>query len=99
MSSEPHTGQSTNTTAAITLRYFAWVREKAGIGEERVSLPAHIDTIADLIAWQQARGEGFANAFARPETIRCARDQVHVKPDAKIAGAREIGFFPPVTGG
>jgi len=24
---------------------------------------------------------------------------VHVKPDAAIAGAKEIAFFPPMTGG
>jgi molybdopterin synthase sulfur carrier subunit len=35
------------------------------------------------------------------ETIEppAAIDQAHVKPDATIAGAREIAFFPPMTGG
>ena len=28
-----------------------------------------------------------------------AIDKSHVKPDAAIAGAREIAFFPPMTGG
>ncbi|MGL1668903.1 hypothetical protein ACSTHX_00165 [Vibrio parahaemolyticus] len=26
-------------------------------------------------------------------------DHAHVKPEATIAGAREIAFFPPMTGG
>ena len=85
--------------AEITIRYFAWVREKAARSEERVVLPPHIVTIADLIAWQQGRGENFAAAFARPEVIRAALDRVHVKSDAHIGNAREIGFFPPMTGG
>jgi molybdopterin synthase sulfur carrier subunit len=31
--------------------------------------------------------------------IRAAIDHAHVKPDAMIAGASEIAFFPPMTGG
>ena len=35
----------------------------------------------------------------RPQVIRAAIDRTHVKHDARIAGAREIAFFPPMTGG
>jgi molybdopterin synthase sulfur carrier subunit len=31
--------------------------------------------------------------------IRAAIDRAHVGHDARIAGAREIAFFPPMTGG
>jgi molybdopterin synthase sulfur carrier subunit len=31
--------------------------------------------------------------------IRAAIDHAHVQPDAAISGAREIAFFPPMTGG
>jgi molybdopterin synthase sulfur carrier subunit len=31
--------------------------------------------------------------------IRAALDRAHVRPEAKIAAAREIAFFPPMTGG
>ena len=55
--------------------------------------------MADLIAWLAARGDNYAAAFADAATIRAARDRVHVKHDAAIAGAREIAFFPPMTGG
>lgn len=90
---------ASGATRVVTLRYFAWVREKAGLSEERVSLPETVVTIADLIAWQQTRGETYAAAFAKPQAIRAAMDHVHVKSDAVIGAAREIGFFPPVTGG
>jgi molybdopterin synthase sulfur carrier subunit len=79
--------------------YFAWVKEKAGIAAEEIDPPATIATIAELIDWLKARGPEFENAFARPEVIRAAIDQSHVRHDAKIAGAREIALFPPVTGG
>jgi molybdopterin synthase sulfur carrier subunit len=87
------------TEPVITIRYFAWVREKNGLSEERLALPQGIVTVADLIGWLKARGPEFEQAFARPEAIRTALDRAHVKADAAIGGAREIGFFPPVTGG
>lgn len=83
----------------VTLRYFAWVRERAGLAEERVALPPGLETVADVIGWLQQRGPEFASAFAKPEVIRVALDMRHVKASAPIAGAREIAFFPPVTGG
>jgi len=79
--------------------YFAWVKEKAGIAAEDIDPPSGVTTIAELIDWLKSRGPEFANAFARSEVIRAAIDKSHVRPDAKIAGAREIAFFPPVTGG
>lgn len=79
--------------------YFAWVRERVGKAEETVEPPAGVRTVAELMQWLAARGEEYANAFASPRTIRAAIDRNHVKPDAAIAGAREIAFFPPMTGG
>jgi len=83
----------------MRLLYFAWVKDKAGIAAEEIAVPQDVATIAELIVWLKARGPEFANAFARSEVIRAAIDQTHVRHDAKIAGAREIAFFPPVTGG
>jgi molybdopterin synthase sulfur carrier subunit len=51
-------------------------------------------------AWvKETRGPEFEHAFARSEVIRAAIDLSHVRHDAHLAGAREIAFFPPVTGG
>jgi molybdopterin synthase sulfur carrier subunit len=83
----------------MKLLYFAWVREKVGRGAEEVDLPAGVATVADLVGWLKSRGPEFDAAFARPELVRAAVDKVHVKPSAAVAGAREIAFFPPVTGG
>ena len=83
----------------LKIVYFAWVRERVGKAEETVEPPAGIATVADLVAWLTARGPEYASAFAKPEVVRAAIDRAHVKPAASIAGAREIAFFPPVTGG
>jgi len=83
----------------MRLKYFAWVRERIGKAEETVEPPAEVRTVGDLIGWLSARGETYAYAFEKPKVIRAAIDHAHVKPDAVIAGAREIAFFPPMTGG
>ena len=81
------------------LLYFAWVKEKTGIAAEDVELPRGVTTIAELMSWLKTRGPEFDHAFARSEVIRAAIDQAHVRHDTAIGGAREIAFFPPVTGG
>ncbi|SDO81617.1 molybdopterin converting factor subunit 1 [Afipia sp. GAS231] len=83
----------------MKVKYFAWVRERIGVAEEIVEPPASVRTVDDLIGWLSARGDTYAYAFETPRVIRAAIDQAHVRPDAAIAGAREIAFFPPMTGG
>ena len=51
------------------------------------------------MAWLSRRGEDYAHAFENPKVIRAAIDHAHVKAETTIAGAREIAFFPPMTGG
>jgi molybdopterin synthase sulfur carrier subunit len=83
----------------MKLKYFAWVRERIGKSEETIELPASVKTVEELIGWLAARGETYAHAFETPRVIRAAIDHAHVKQDAAITGAREIAFFPPMTGG
>jgi molybdopterin synthase sulfur carrier subunit len=83
----------------VKLLYFAWVRERVGKGEEVVEPPSGVTTVADLMGWLAGRGEEYAFAFENPKLIRAAVNRTHVKPDAAIAGASEIAFFPPMTGG
>ncbi len=81
----------------IELRYFAWLRERVGTGHERYETEA--STVADLIAELSARDEGYAYAFSDLGSIRAAVDQDLVELDAPISGAKEVAFFPPMTGG
>jgi molybdopterin synthase sulfur carrier subunit len=79
--------------------YFAWVRERVGRAEEDLDLPPTVATVGELVAWLSGRGEGYALAFAKPAAVRAALDRVHARSDASIAGAKEVAFFPPMTGG
>lgn len=79
--------------------YFAWLRERIGLAEEEIAPPASVETVADLIVWLKHRGENYTAAFAHERTIHAALDRRHVKKDTSIAAAREIAFFPPMTGG
>jgi molybdopterin synthase sulfur carrier subunit len=83
----------------VKLLYFAWVRERVGKAEEQIEPPAGIATVGELVAWLAGRDEQYAHAFENPKVIRAAIDRNHVRADASIAGAREIAFFPPMTGG
>lgn len=84
---------------SVKLLYFAWVREKTGRGEETVDLPDDVKTVSDLIGWLKGRGPEYEAAFEKSEVIRAAVDQTHVNHNTPISEAREIAFFPPVTGG
>jgi sulfur-carrier protein len=83
----------------MKVKYFAWVRERIGKAEETLEPPASVRTVDDLIDWLAKRDEGYAHAFEKPRVIRAAIDHAHVKSDTLIAGAGEIAFFPPMTGG
>jgi sulfur-carrier protein len=81
------------------LLYFARMRQIIGKGEEDLAIPPEIKTVSMLIDFLKKRDEAYDAAFADPRIIRAAIDQSHVPLDTPIAGAREIAFFPPVTGG
>jgi sulfur-carrier protein len=83
----------------MKLIYFAWLRERIGVPQEEVELPSEVKTIDDLMQWLAGRNEAYAYAFENRKIVRAAIDRRHVKPAAAIAGAGEIAFFPPMTGG
>lgn len=77
--------------------YFAWVRERIGVPKERVETEAA--TVAELVAELRAREERYAAAFADTSALRVALDQDLADFDTPLGDAREIAFFPPMTGG
>ena len=82
-------------TAPVKLLYFAWLREKAGVGEEDVQPPATVATVAQLIDWLEAQAE----AFADRKVVRVAVNQEYVSLNHPVTAGDEVAFFPPVTGG
>lgn len=83
----------------MKLLYFAWLRTRIGISEEVIEPPAHVATVADLVAWLATRGPNFAAALANPSVVRVAVNQEYAKPGQRIGPGDEIALFPPVTGG
>ncbi len=81
----------------IEVLYFAWLRERAGTARERVETKAA--TVAALVEELRARSEGHALAFSDLRAVRVAVDQKLASLDASLEGAREVAFFPPMTGG
>jgi molybdopterin synthase sulfur carrier subunit len=83
----------------VKLVYFAWVRERIGLRDEEIVLPASVATAGDLLDWLKARGPEYEHALAEPRAIRVAIDRVHCGPETLLAGASEVALFPPMTGG
>ncbi len=81
----------------IDVLYFAWVRERIGLPKERIETEAA--TVAELVEELRAREERYAAAFLDLSAIRVAIDQELVDFDTSLEGAREVAFFPPMTGG
>ncbi|WP_300059872.1 molybdopterin converting factor subunit 1 [uncultured Roseobacter sp.] len=81
----------------MNVLYFAWVRERIGLPREEVESSA--ETVSDLVDELVAREERYAAAFADRSALRVAIDQELSDFDTPLKGAREVAFFPPMTGG
>ena len=79
--------------------YFERLRQIVGRGQDEVDIPPDVTTVSALVDFLKLRDEGTAAAFADLRTLKVAIDQSHASLDASIVGAREVAFFPPVTGG
>ncbi len=79
--------------------YFAWLRQRTGIGEEDISLPEGVQDVAGLIEWLKGRGPEFAEALADTSAIRIAVNQEFATLDTSLGGDEEVALFPPMTGG
>lgn len=83
----------------IQLRFFASVREKLGMSEQKVVLPEGISTVGEVRSWLAARGDIWAEVLAPGRALRMAYNQQMCEPDTAISEGAEVAFFPPVTGG
>ena len=81
----------------VDVLYFAWVRERVGVPRESVETAAA--TVSDLVEELRSREERYELAFSDMASVRVAVDQKLSDLDAPLAGAKEVAFFPPMTGG
>ena len=83
----------------MKLLYFAWVRERIGLGEEDLEPPPEIVDVAGLLGWLRGRGGGYALALENVLAVRVAVNQEHAQLGAPVRPGDEVAIFPPVTGG
>ena len=73
---------------AITIKYFASLRETMGIPEQTLQ-DDNLHTVADIIS----------QLSELPENTLIAVNQEYANPATEVAAGDEVAFFPPVTGG
>ena len=81
----------------IDLIYFSWIRERIGKSSERVETRA--ETIVELIEELKEKDVRYSEVFSDLGSFRIAINQELASFDASILEAKEIAFFPPMTGG
>ena len=90
---------ASETSGPVRVRYFAWLRNRVGLSEEAIDLPAEVTSVQTLKSFLAARHAGFAEALQAKGVVRCAVNQDYVPEDGPVRGGDEVAFFPPVTGG
>jgi molybdopterin synthase sulfur carrier subunit len=88
-----------SSPASLTVRYFASVRERIGIGEEQIALPPSVTTVGDLLRWLPTLGPTYGAAISGARAVRAAVDRMHAQDHTSLVGAREVALFPMMTGG
>ena len=83
----------------MKLRYFAWLRQKIGRGDETLQPPASVTNVDELLTWLATLGPGYAAALADRKAIRVAVNQDYVGTHHPVGANDEVALFPPVTGG
>ncbi len=81
----------------MQILYFAWLRERIGLPREELETGA--ETVAELVEELKARAPRYGAAFEDMSAVRVAVDQELTDLEAPLEGAREVAFFPPMTGG
>ena len=82
----------------MKLLYFAWLRECVGVSTENYTTDQ--TTIIGLIEELVGREPRYEKAFKDLSVIKVAIDhELTTSMEASIVGAKEIAFFPPMTGG
>jgi sulfur-carrier protein len=83
----------------VKVLYFARFKQVIGRGADDISPPSSVTTVEDLLDHLIASDENCAAAFFNRKLVRAAVNQEHVPLSHSLAGAMEVAFFPPVTGG
>ena len=81
----------------IHLIYFSWIRER--IGKSGESIETKSSTVFELIEELRQKDTRYFEVFSDLGSFRVSINQELASFDAPLIGAKEIAFFPPMTGG
>tara|TARA_Y100000385_G_scaffold207080_1_gene214694 strand:- start:191 stop:439 length:249 start_codon:yes stop_codon:yes gene_type:complete len=81
----------------IDLIYFSWIRERIGKSSEAIETKSA--TVVELIEELKVKDIRYSEVFSDLGSFRVAINQELADFNASIVGAKEIAFFPPMTGG
>jgi len=90
---------TTGRQIAVSVLYFARLKEAFDRGSERLQLPGSVSTVAALREHLRARGGAWENELAPGKAVRVAVNQEMADAETPLREGDEIAFFPPVTGG
>jgi molybdopterin synthase sulfur carrier subunit len=76
---------------AITVKYFAVLREQAGKAEESVDFETGM-TVSEV--WRRSM-----HGDEMPGNLKVAVNMEYTRTDAELHDGDEVAFFPSVTGG
>ena len=79
----------------VRVLFFGIVRERIGVREEMLELPAGA-SVADLLAALGARYEKFGDAAG---SLRVAVNEEYVDSSSALSDNDEVAIIPPVSGG
>jgi len=84
---------------ALTVLYFARLRESLGLAQEEIALPVNLVSVGQLLDYLRARGAVWQEMLGDTKTVRVAVNQDLAANDTPLKNGDEVALFPPVTGG
>ncbi len=84
---------------ALTVLYFARLRERLGLAQEGIALQPNLTSVGDLLNYLRARGPQWQAALGDEKVVRVAVNQDLAQNDTHLKDGDEVALFPPVTGG
>jgi molybdopterin converting factor subunit 1 len=85
-----------NPAGAVSVLYFAALRDLTGTGEEQLVLPALPCQVSALLALLEQRHAGLSGRLG---TVRVAVNEEFSELDRSVQGGDVVALIPPVSGG
>ena len=83
----------------MVIKYFSWIKDILNKSEDKITLPANVKNISDLINYLENKDKKYREVFKNKNVIKVAINKKYSQGNNKIKNDDEIAFFPPVTGG